>query len=259
MRRAFYSDKISDFYQRSTEEILGKLAQGNDFSLEQTQRDAWLEEIRILKNVLIPYNGSVYFEYSIPRMGKRIDVVLVIGSVIFVLEFKIGEREFPSYAIDQVWDYALDLKNFHETSHDSYIAPILIATQAKASTAIISTTAHEDKLLIPIRCNEELLHQVIVDVLHFSDGVEINPIEWERGRYQPTPTIIEAAMALYSGHSVQEISRSDASAINLSQTSDAISQIIQLSKRNSAKSICFVTGVPGAGKTLVVRLKSNST
>jgi hypothetical protein len=251
MRRAYYSDKISDFHLRSNEEILGKLAQANAFSLEQTQRDAWLEEIRILKNALRPYNGSIYFEYSIPRMGKRIDIVLIIASVIFVLEFKVGEKEFPSYAIDQVWDYALDLKNFHETSHNSYIAPILVATNAKVSTAIISTTAHEDKLLVPIRCNEELLNQVIMDVLRFSDGTEITPVEWEAGRYQPTPTIIEAAIALYSGHSVQDISRSDASAINLSQTSDAISEIIQISKQNSVKSICFVTGVPGAGKTLV--------
>ena len=251
MKREYYSNTISGFLKKHNEEILGKLAQANDFALEQTQRDAWLEEIHILKNVLQPYNGSVYFEYSIPRMGKRIDVVLIIGSVIFVLEFKIGEREFPSYAIDQVWDYALDLKNFHETSHDSYIAPVLIATNASVSTTVIATTAHNDKLLTPINCNEELLNQVIADVLHFSDGVKIDTIEWEAGRYQPTPNIIEAAMALYSGHSVQEISRSDASAINLSQTSDAISEIIQFSKQNSVKSICFVTGVPGAGKTLV--------
>src|SRR6266498_3749743 len=251
MQRAYYSDTISDFRSRNNDEILGKLAQANNFTLEQTQRDAWLEEIRILKNVLQPYNGSIYFEYSIPRMGKRIDVVLVISTVIFVLEFKIGEREFHSYAIDQVWDYSLDLKNFHETSHDSYIAPVLIATNATASMAIISTTSHNDKLLVPIKSNEQLLDQVIMNVLRFSDGVAINPIEWEKGRYQPTPNIIEAAMALYSGHSVQEISRSDASAINLSQTSDAISEIIDFSKRNFVKSICFVTGVPGAGKTLV--------
>jgi hypothetical protein len=251
MRREYYSDNISDFRQRSMEEILGKLAQGNDFALEHTQRDAWLEEIRILKDVLELYNGSVYFEYSIPRMGKRIDVVLVIGAVIFVLEFKVGEKEFHSYALDQVWDYALDLKNFHETSHDAYVAPVLIATNADLSTAIISTTVHNDRLLAPIKCNAELLSQVIDDVLLFSDGAEINPSEWESGRYQPTPNIIEAAMALYSGHSVQEISRSDASAINLSQTSDAVSDIIQFSKQNSIKSICFVTGVPGAGKTLV--------
>ncbi|WP_345324481.1 DNA/RNA helicase domain-containing protein [Candidatus Villigracilis proximus] len=251
MRREYYSDTISDFLKRNNDEILGKLAQGNDFALEQTQRDAWLEEIRILKNVLQGYKGSIYFEYSIPRMGKRIDVVLVIGSVVFVLEFKVGEKEFPSYAIDQVWDYALDLKNFHETSHDSYISPVLIATNAKASAAIVATTLHNDKLLIPIKCNGELLSQVIIDVLKFSDGNEINPTKWETGRYQPTPSIIEAAMALYSGHSVDEISRSDASAINLSQTSDAVSEIIKFSKKNSVKSICFVTGVPGAGKTLV--------
>jgi hypothetical protein len=251
MRREYYSDTISDFLQRTSDEILGKLAQGNDFSLEQSQRDAWLEEIRILKTALKPYKGSVYFEYSIPRMGKRIDVVLIIQSVIFVLEFKVGEKEFPLHAIDQVWDYALDLKNFHETSHDSYVAPVLISTKARIGVATISTTAHNDKLLSPIKCNEELLPQVLSEVLRFSDGDEIAPAQWETGRYQPTPNIVEAAMALYSGHSVDEISRSDASAINLSQTSDAASEIIQFSKQNSTKSICFITGVPGAGKTLV--------
>jgi hypothetical protein len=252
MRREFYSDTIVDFIKRSNHEVLGILVQATSFNLEQSQRDAWLEEIQILKRILHNYNkGSIYFEYSIPRMGKRIDVILVLGSVLFVLEFKVGEKVFPSYAVDQVWDYALDLKNFHETSHDLFIAPILVATKAPASTVIVSTTAHQDKLLAPIKCNTELLSKVIDEVLKFSDGVEINPDEWQIGRYQPTPTIIEAAMALYSGHSVQEISRSDASAINLSQTSDAISEIIEFSRQNSLKSICFVTGVPGAGKTLV--------
>lgn len=251
MRREYYSDTISDFLQRTSDEILGKLAQGNDFSLEQTQRDAWLEEIRILKTALEPYKGSIYFEYSIPRMGKRIDVVLVIQSAIFVLEFKVGEKEFPLHAIDQVWDYALDLKNFHETSHDAYVAPVLISTKAKIDVATISTTAHNDKLLSPIKCNEEMLPQILSDVLRFSDGDEIAPAQWEIGRYQPTPNIVEAAMALYSGHSVQEISRSDAEAINLHQTSDVVSEIIEFSKQKSVKSICFVTGVPGAGKTLV--------
>ena len=96
-----------------------------------------------------------------------------------------------------------------------------------------------------------MLNQVIADVLRFAEGKIIDPIQWEQGRYQPTPTIIEAAKALYNGHSVNEISRSDASAINLGETSDAISEIIRFSKDKSHKSICFVTGVPGAGKTLV--------
>src|SRR5690349_11398935 len=162
MKRHFYTDTISDFRQKNTEEILGKLAQANSFSLEPTQRDAWLEEIRILKNALQSYQGSIYFEYSIPRMGRRIDVVALIGAVIFVLEFKVGETEFPIYAADQVWDYALDLKNFHETSHSCYIAPLLIATRAKVTaTTVISTTIHNDRVLVPIRCNEETLDLVI--------------------------------------------------------------------------------------------------
>jgi hypothetical protein len=251
MIRAYYSDTITNFLKTTTDKILAELVQNNQFALEQTQRDAWIEEINILRTVLQPYQGSIYFEYSIPRMGKRIDVVVITGSTIFILEFKVGESEFHSYAIDQVWDYALDLKNFHETSHEHFIAPVLIATKAKTVSATIYTTPHNDKLLFPIKCNGELLGQVIADVLRFTEGEEIDPIQWELGRYQPTPTIIEAAMALYNGHSVSEISRSDAGAINLNETSDAISEIIRTSKENSHKSICFVTGVPGAGKTLV--------
>ena len=180
-----------------------------------------------------------------------IDVILLIGPVIFILEFKVGETEFQSYAVDQVWDYALDLKNFHETSHDRLIAPILIATKAKNVSPVIAFTSHDDKLLMPIKCNSDLLGKTLSSVLEFIDDANIEPQKWEEGRYCPTPTIIEAAMALYNGHSVSEISRSDATAINLSDTSDAISEIIRLSKERSQKSICFVTGVPGAGKTLV--------
>jgi len=251
IKRDYYSDSIAIFLKTSTEEILGKLALHSDFSIDQSQRDAWIEEINILQKVLFNFQGSIYFEYSIPRMGKRIDVVILIGPAIFVLEFKIGEKEFLSYAIDQVWDYALDLKNFHESSHEHFIAPVLIATKAKNTIRFVSATPQNDKLLFPIKCNVELLGQVIEDVLLFAEGVAIDPTQWERGRYCPTPTIIEAAMALYTGHSVSDISRSDASAINLSETSDAISEVIHSSKDKSHKSICFVTGVPGAGKTLV--------
>ena len=133
MNRAYYSDTIHNFLNTPSDGILGKLTRGNDFSLEQTQRDAWLEEIEILSEALRPYQGAIYFEYSIPRMGKRIDTVVLIGPVIFVLEFKAGEKEFLSYAIDQVWDYALDLQNFHETSHTHFVAPVLIATKAQAN------------------------------------------------------------------------------------------------------------------------------
>lgn len=251
MKRSYYSDSIANFCKATTEEIIGKLAINNEFSLEQSQRDAWNEEIKILHETLVSFQGSIYFEYSIPRMGQRIDVVLLIGPAIFVLEFKIGENEFASYAIDQVWDYALDLKNFHESSHDKYIAPLLIATKAKHAHLAISVTPQNDKLLFPVKCNVGLLGKAIEDVLSFVEGGNIDRTQWENGRYCPTPNIIEAAMALYNGHSVDEISRSDASAINLGQTSDAISDIIRHSREKSQKSICFVTGVPGAGKTLI--------
>jgi hypothetical protein len=251
IKRDYYSDSIAIFLKTSIEEILGKLALHSDFSLEQTQRNAWLAEINILRKILSPRQGTIYFEYSIPRMGRRIDVVLLIGPVIFILEFKVGEKDFSTYAIDQVWDYALDLKNFHDASHKQYIAPVLIVTEATNVEPIVALSPQNDKLFDPIGTNADLLSKVIDNVLTLADGNDIDQAQWESGRYCPTPTIIEAAMALYNNHLVSEISRSDAGAINLSKTSDAISDIIRLSKNNAHKAICFVTGVPGSGKTLV--------
>lgn len=251
MNRAYYSDTIANFRLTQVEVIIGLMALASEYSDEPLQKDAWVEEIKILRGILEKYDGSIYFEYSIPRMGQRIDVLLIIGQIIFVIEFKVGERDFPQYAIDQVWDYALDLKNFHETSHDKYIVPILISTNAKSSSTNLITSLQNDKLFEPVKCNIDLLDEVIKSALGYAEGAPIDISTWENGRYSPTPTIIEAAMALYNGHSVSEISRSDASAINLSRTSDAISTIINNSKERNRKSICFVTGVPGAGKTLV--------
>jgi hypothetical protein len=251
MNRSYYSSTINDFLIETPEEIIGKLALNNTFSLEQMQREAWLEEIHILQSTLHSFQGTLFFEFSIPRMGKRIDAVLLIDSVIFVIEFKIGEKYFASSAIDQVWDYALDLKYFHESSHEQFIVPILIATQSENNTFNIICTPQNKKILYPVKGNSQELVMIIKSVLNFCDGKHIDQVNWENGRYCPTPTIVEAAMALYSGHSVKDISRNDASAINLCETTNAVSSIIFNSKKNSKKSICFVTGVPGAGKTLV--------
>lgn len=251
--RAYYSDDIGAFLDTSPDEILGLLTRHSAFSIEGTQRDAWVQQIRILGVSIEAYRarGKVYFEYAVPRLGKRIDVVLLIDHVVFILEFKVGEKEFTSSAIDQVWDYALDLKNFHETTHDKPVAPLLIATQADSAIAVIATTLQNDSVLEPIRSSPSHLSQILDQVLAFFDGPHIDPISWEAGRYHPTPTIIEAAMALYGGHSVTDISRNDATAVNLSKTSESVAEIISASKEKSIKSICFVTGVPGAGKTLV--------
>lgn len=250
MNRAFYSDSIQGFLGRKPEEILGVLARGSDFDVEQTQRDAWLEEVQILHSALSPFHGRIYFEYSIPRMGRRIDVVLLIGPAVFVLEFKVGASDFPLHAVDQVVDYALDLKNFHEPSHGCFVAPILIATSARGCQLVLEGAPHQNGFFLPIKTNPQELECAIRAVLQGAGGEPIDGAQWESGRYRPTPTIIEAALTLYRKHSVADISRSDASAINLSRTSDSVTSVIESSKANSNKAICFVTGVPGAGKTL---------
>lgn len=186
LERCCYCDPIAAFLGKGSDSILGALAAKNSFSLEQSQRDAWLEEIRILQSVLAPYrdHGKVYFEYSIPRLGKRIDAVALIGPVVFVLEFKVGETEFATHAMDQVWDYALDLKNFHESSHDCTIVPILIATTAADPTPVVSWTQHNDKLLRPIRSSTETLPEVIRQVLKIVEAPAITADQWEQGGTQ---------------------------------------------------------------------------
>ncbi|MEO7658064.1 MAG: DNA/RNA helicase domain-containing protein, partial [Pyrinomonadaceae bacterium] len=251
MKRYYYSDTIQNFLKTPAIEILGQLANNNEFPTELTQRTAWNYQIDFLKSILFDNDGLVYFEYAIPRMGRRIDVVLIIKNVIFVLEFKVGEKDFPLSGIDQVWDYALDLKNFHETSHNHFVAPILIATSAVCDASTIVLRADKDQLFVPIKTNSEGLSIVITAVLQTAEGEDIDGETWVNGRYSPTPTIIEAATALYGEHTVADISRSDASATNLRETSSTVSKIIAFSKANNEKAICFVTGVPGAGKTLV--------
>ena len=266
MRRSYYSASISDFLNTNDDQILGELARSNQFNLDQTQKGAWLDQITILKRVLINRTGRIYFEYAIPRMGKRIDLLLIIGPLIFVLEFKVGESHFTSSALDQVTDYCLDLKNFHETSADHFIAPVLIATASRhmkpivcetrgsATRAVIDTSSAlpDDKVLSPITSTVSQLNDVIDNALQFAScDPDIDADIWERGRYCPTPTIIEAALALYKGHSVDDITRHEADKPDISRTTEAIDEIIRASRDGKFKSICFVTGVPGAGKTLV--------
>jgi hypothetical protein len=251
MERAYYSASIECFVATSSDEIFGILAGQDSFACRPENREAWKREIEILKPILSCYSGKVYFEYAIPRMGKRIDVLVIIANVVFILEFKVGADEHSHSAEDQVWDYALDLKNFHETSHDLFIAPILIATRAPDKPILLRQSLQNDDVLFPIHCNSHSLSLAIDKCLFYCDNSIINITAWENGRYQPTPTIIEAATVLYNGHSVEDISRSDASAINLAETSSALAEIIEKSQREGVKSICFVTGVPGAGKTLV--------
>ena len=248
MSRAYYQSTIETFLLENPTTVFGKLSEQHFFDLEDQQKLAWQAEIRLLERTLIPFQGHLFFEFSIPRMGKRVDVVLVIHGIVFVLEFKVGETQYSALAIDQVMDYALDLKNFHETSQACPIVPILVATDAPARDSTLCQ--YEDRVYKPLTANQENLALIIEKCIQSIQGMPVDPVEWERGRYKPTPTIIEAAQALYRGHNVGEISRSEAGAINLSKTSDAIDQVIDNAKRNHQKVICFITGVPGSGKTL---------
>lgn len=166
MQRYYYSDTVGGFLDADSSSVIGALAASNEFPLEAAQRDAWLEQIRVLKTALSPFRteGKVYFEYAIPRLGKRIDVVVLIGPVLFVLEFKVGQPQFTTSAIDQVWDYALDLKNFHEPSHECAVAPILIATQAEPRPIIVDWSSYADRVLPPLLCNAATVLDAIQEV-----------------------------------------------------------------------------------------------
>ncbi len=248
----YYKDTIENFLQKSIEEIIGSITLSNQFDSTLLQNRSWELQIPILKEALQGLEGTIYFEFSIPRMGKRVDTLLLIDNVIFVIEFKVGESKFLHSNIEQVWDYALDLKNFHEPSHHAVIAPILVATEAKKSFIDIVTTSHNDNLILPIKVGKDDLSIAIRNTLNFFNGdYIIDNLTYEKGRYYPTPTIIEAAVYLYNNHSVEEITRHDADATNLTHTTSEISALIDLAKNESKKIICFVTGVPGAGKTLV--------
>ena len=248
MTRSYYSNTISDFLKDDETRILGQLSLHHNHALEDLQKNAWVKQITILKDTLQSVdNGQIYFEFSIPRMGKRVDNVLIINDLIFVLEFKVGDNQYQKHSIEQVVDYCLDLQNFHEGSHHEKLIPVLISTKAEPIENVFKSEAN---LFEPLKANQQNLSAVINKTLLQSNGKQINTTDWENSIYKPTPTIIEAAQALYKGHNVKEISRHDAGAINLSKTTDCINNIIETAKRENKKSICFLTGVPGAGKTL---------
>jgi hypothetical protein len=249
LARSWYGAAISDFLLADSETILGTIATNCDADILPTQRNAWLGQIEILRRSLNSMEGWVFFEFNIPRMGRRVDAILVIGSVVFVLEFKVGEKTYDRTAIDQVWDYALDLKNFHQASHNLTIAPILVATEARSVDTKFDLDA--DNVYRPVLTNSENLRQTLELGLSIVKGSALDAQAWARASYKPTPTIIEAARALYSQHSVEAIARFDAGAENLHTTSKRIEDLVDEARQSGQKVICFVTGVPGAGKTLV--------
>ena len=252
--RCLYSDSLEKFISEDENAVFGMLCDAHHGDALTTTREAWKAEIAILKRALIPYsglNGRLVFEYDIPRLGKRIDAVLLLCGIVFCLEFKVGEAQMLEADIDQVLDYALDLKNFHKFSSDRVIAPVLIATKHKTASDRILMSAYDDRVINPLFTGEDGLSGLIGAVLTaFPDEDPVDP-NWLISPYAPTPTIIEAARTLYENHSVEAITRHEADKVSTDKTIACILDVINKSKRNCEKSICFVTGVPGAGKTLV--------
>jgi hypothetical protein len=248
--QAAFAGSIDEFKSMPDAHLLGALAASSELDIAAAQRDAWLGTIRILRSAFVGLEGFVALEFVVPRIGSRVDAVAIIGSTIFVIEFKVGQSAVLQSDRDQVWDYALDLKYFHAGSHGRPIVPILVPTEHPGAV-------HEpimwdpDEVSQPIVASAGRLGETLASIVGTRSACPINGAEWLKSPYQPTPTIIEAARRLYARHSVAEITRSDAGASNLSRTARTIESVIDHASLSSQKAIVFVTGVPGAGKTLV--------
>ena len=253
--RCLYNASFKLFLSSDKMKILGTLHDNYHGEALTTTNEAWKGEIELLQDVLQPWAneaGEIIFEYDIPRLSKRIDVVLLLRGIVFCLEFKVGQKEALQADVEQVMDYALDLKNFHRFSHDKIIVPILIPTNYKRRSTDFMPSAYDDDVYNPLVTGADMLQKLLTEVLNHAKTSEADTFDnWIISPYTPTPTIIEAARTLYESHSVEEITRHEADKVSTDKTIDYLLRIIDQSKRNAQKSICFVTGVPGAGKTLV--------
>ena len=257
--RSGFNSSFDEFIKKSQDEILGVLVRNQDGSVETTQREAWRFQINLLKDILPNFKeGNILFEFKIPRIGKRVDNILIIKNIIFVIEFKVGSNKYLNQDKVQTIDYALDLKNFHEGSHNANIVPILVSTEAPNFENIFNYS--ED--MVATNCllaNSKNLKFIISLVLEKTNQAnDINFSNWIKSSYLPTPTIIEASKVLYKGHNVTDISRNEAGADNLGRTTNTLNNAIDESKSNGYKSIFLLTGVPGAGKTLAGLNLANS-
>jgi hypothetical protein len=251
LKRAFFSATRDEFLELGPETIIGTLAQHHSQDIVLQQTWAWREQIKVVRSIFQKINyGFICFELLIPRMGRRVDAVLLVAGIIFCIEFKVGENSYHQDNLQQAEGYALDLSHFHEASHEKLIIPVLVATEAPSSRH--HHLEIDDHVAKPLKTNaNDVANQIWQCLQEAPTQEQIDPNKWLSASYKPTPTIIQAAQALYAHHDVTEISRGDAEAINLTETSEQLLDIIHQSRLHKQKTICFVTGVPGAGKTLV--------
>ena len=229
--RSYYSASIAEFLRQSSSEVIG-IIHSNDVSAETTipQSNTWESEVQILKDQLRSFlDGRIIFEYTILRMGKRVDAVVLYKNIVFLLEFKCGDTEYRQSTYDQVYDYALDLRNFQKESHNKLLVPIMVSTRAAVAA---NTIRERERVIEPLRCNADNIADAINMVAARYNEPAFDYVAWGNSEYLPTPTIVEAAQALYRGHNVHDITRSDAGAENLTVTTGEINRIIEHSKAN---------------------------
>ncbi len=257
---AFYRETLANFFGDDPARILGRLSSAVQHrELQRRQITAWKRELAVLlasgKDLVTMFpqarNWSVLLEYPIPRRHRRLDAVLLAADVIFCLEFKTQDKVYTLSAQRQVEDYALDLRDFHKESAGKRIVPIVVVPNAPtvASRSEITTDPVSGVRLANATNLVEVIAETFSNELR-ATGYPIDAAEWDNSEYRPVPTIIEAAEALYAGHNVRELVHSHAGVINLTLTSDKLVEIIREAQLKAEKVICFVTGVPGAGKTL---------
>jgi hypothetical protein len=251
---AWWSANLADFLVREPEQIVGGLATRlveAHSSNRDTQVRAWRAQIELLRGALtgLPPSWHLLLEYPLLRLGRRIDAVLLTGHAVLVLEFKVGRTSFTNIDRQQVEDYALDLFDFHAESRAYPIVPILVANDATPRATnwplLLNVTPVLD-------ASAATLPKLLRDIALRTPAAErlLDPVAWEASPYRPVPTIVEAATMLYTRHGVAEIAEARADVGNLTHTADAIRAAINRAAATGYHEVIFVTGIPGAGKTL---------
>ena len=255
---AYYRASFQEFLDHSAEAVVGELTRHQTGTTPEQLR-SWQQEVTVLRETLSDACGSdprvsqwgLLLEYQMFRLHRRIDAVLLTDRAILVVEFKVGVREYDSAGIRQVEDYALDLRDFHAGSTYRTIVPVLCATAAE-SKGLSDFVLHEN--IADVLCaNASNLGSTLVWAYQKAPTASVGSLslgEWDGAPYAPVPNIIEAAELLYAAHDVEDIHSALAEQKNLAATSDRLIEIIAAARRDKRKAVCFVTGVPGSGKTL---------
>jgi hypothetical protein len=198
---AYYGASVAEFLAAPQEAIIGRLTLADPHrALDATQKQAWAEEIRILHDALVGLDAALFLEFDVPRLGSRIDAVLIAGAAVFPIEFKCGEKQFTTAAYNQAWDYGLDLKNFHLASHTADIYPILVATRADAGHEDKAwEKAHRDGVRPPRRVAPAELRMAIDQALLEVDGPALDADGWGRSPWAVIVCLVGGGQEIHTG------------------------------------------------------------